>query len=318
MTGQKTMRGFKFIKFTVSFGLLLLFFWLIISYFSLDLFKKGLTSLKDSPILLLIMFTGYLSAFWLRALGWQMYLSRKISISHCMYGLFYSLFFNHLLPVKAGDLIRIGYLASLKTGIRKKEIIESVVVLRVYDLFVLGAISLGFGALIGVRLAPHNFYAFAGIICSGLFLIYLLRSRIPILNGTASHLLRNSLSVKSAVIFLLVASSWMLEAAVVYGTALSFSVHPKVWHSIWVNSLTIAGQVFHFTPGGLGTYEAAMSSALAAIGITPAVALQIAIISHLFKFVFSYLAGAFTLLCAPVSFQRVRLWLKQKKEVKQS
>ncbi|MFE1243679.1 lysylphosphatidylglycerol synthase transmembrane domain-containing protein [Fictibacillus sp. NPDC058756] len=312
------MKGFKTIRIAAAVSLIALFVWLSIRYFSYSLFLEGLTNLIRSPFLLLFMFFGYLSAFFLRALGWQMYLSKNINFRHYLYGLFYSLLVNHLLPVKAGDLMRIGYLSSIKTDTGKTEIMESVVVMRIFDLIVLGAAAIGFGSFIGISLAPDYFYVFVVIIFTGILLLYLLRKKIPFLDRISKNLFCILLSARSIVILLVISLSWILEAAVVYGTLLSFSETAGVWESIWVNSITIAGQVFHFTPGGAGTYEATMSSALIAAGITPAVALQAAIISHLFKFVFSYLAGAFTIVRAPISFKELWLSLKQKKEVNQT
>lgn len=315
MNGLNPMKGFKNIKVAAFVGLMVLFVWLMMRHFSWSLFLEGLTNLIRSPFLLLFMFLGYLAAFFLRAIGWQMYLSKNINFRHYLYSLFYSLFLNHLLPVKAGDLMRIGYLSSIKSDTGKTEIVESVVVMRLFDLIVLGAAAIGFGSIIGISLAHHYFYVFVVTVFTGLLLLYLLRKKIPFLNRFSKNLFSILLSTRSIVILLIISLSWILEAAVVYGTLLSFSQSGGVWESIWVNSITIAGQVFHFTPGGAGTYEATMSSALIAAGITPAVALQTAIISHLFKFVFSYLAGAFTVVKAPISFREMWLSLKQKKEV---
>jgi uncharacterized membrane protein YbhN (UPF0104 family) len=312
------MKGFKAIKITAAVSLMVLFVWLTMRYYSWGLLLEGITNLICNPFLLLFMFFGYLAAFFLRALGWQMYLSKNIKFQHYLYGLFYSLLVNHLLPVKAGDLMRIGYLSSIKSEIGKTEIMESVVVMRIFDLIVLGAASIGFGTFIGISLSPHYFYVFVVTVFTGLLLLYLSRKKIPFLDHLSESLFSILLSARSIGILLIISLSWILEAAVIYGTLLSFSESAVVWESIWVNSITIAGQVFHFTPGGAGTYEATMSSALIAAGITPAVALQAAIISHLFKFVFSYLAGAFTIVRAPISFKELWLSLKQKKEVNQT
>jgi uncharacterized membrane protein YbhN (UPF0104 family) len=62
-----------------------------------------------------------------------------------------------------------------------------------------------------------------------------------------------------------------------------------------VNNLTIIGQVFHVTPGAIGTYETSMSSLLGLYGIDPAQALLIAVIAHAFKFVYSFVGGGLTM-----------------------
>jgi uncharacterized membrane protein YbhN (UPF0104 family) len=312
------MKGFKAIKIAAALSLMTFFIWLTVRYFSFELFIEGLTNLIRSPHILLLMFLGYFAAFFLRALGWQMYLSKDINLRHYLYGLFYSLLVNHLLPVKAGDLIRIGYMNSIKTDVGNKEIAESVIIMRIFDLIVLGIASISIGSVIGISLAPQYFYVFIVAVFLGLLFVYLSREKIPFIDRLSENLFSILLSMRSIGILMIISLSWILEAAVVYGTLLSFSGAASVWESIWVNSITIAGQVFHLTPGGVGTYEATMSSALIAAGITPAVALQAAMISHLFKFIFSFLTGAFTIIKAPISFKELWLSVKQKKEVNQT
>ena len=57
--------------------------------------------------------------------------------------------------------------------------------------------------------------------------------------------------------------SWICEAFVIYEIANSLTF----LQAVWVNSVTIAGQVFQLTPGGLGTYETVMTFALRALGV---------------------------------------------------
>ena len=85
--------------------------------------------------------------------------------------------------------------------------------------------------------------------------------------------------------------SWVLEGIVIWIVVRSLGETIDWPTAIGINSLTIAGQIFNVTPGGIGTYESIMSFLLQSIGFPVALALEIAIITHLLKFLYSYLLG---------------------------
>ncbi|MEX0868686.1 MAG: hypothetical protein WD011_03350, partial [Nitriliruptoraceae bacterium] len=68
-----------------------------------------------------------------------------------------------------------------------------------------------------------------------------------------------------------------------------------------VTAITIAAQAVAVAPGGFGTYEAAATAALVAIGATDAAtALVIALAAHAFKTAYALITGALaTFLPAP-------------------
>jgi uncharacterized membrane protein YbhN (UPF0104 family) len=109
------------------------------------------------------------------------------------------------------------------------------------------------------------------------------------------------------MIILLTAGSWVLEAFVLFGIARTL----PFMQAIWINSITIAGQVFQLTPGGIGTYETVMTFALTAIGVPTADAYEWALLSHGFKFLFSYGAGMIVLLVYPI---QLASFLRQKQK----
>ena len=76
----------------------------------------------------------------------------------------------------------------------------------------------------------------------------------------------------------------------------------------------VAAQVFQFAPGGLATYESIMSFALVQIEMDWKNAYHIALITHAFKFIFSYMAGAAAFILHPISFKNLKRWTAKKGE----
>ncbi len=64
-------------------------------------------------------------------------------------------------------------------------------------------------------------------------------------------------------------SAWVLEAAVVHEVATWFGVGLSYRDAVLVTAVTIAAQTVAIAPGGFGTYEAAGTAALAALGVDP-------------------------------------------------
>ena len=59
-----------------------------------------------------------------------------------------------------------------------------------------------------------------------------------------------------------------------------------------VTAFTILFQVVHFTPGGIGVYEASMTAALQAQGMPGGAVLTLAVLTHGLKFAYSFALGA--------------------------
>lgn len=260
---------------------------------------------------------GYTASFLLKAWAWRLYTGGRLSKAASVQGLFASLFVNHVLPVKAGDLVRAG-LGTRGGALSWGESLQSVAVLRSLDLLTLGAVAasgaLWFGLWEDLRVV--GFFVMAGIALSGLLLVLRfgpeLRRRLGASSLVADQLalLEQALSGgRGWAVWGLTAASWVLEGAVVYGAARIMGVELGFTAAVWVTSVTVAGQVFHFTPGGLGTYESVMSAALAAgLGLPLETAFAVAVATHGFKFVYSYGAGGILLWRSALSWREIRGW----------
>ncbi|MGZ6548773.1 MAG: flippase-like domain-containing protein, partial [Tumebacillaceae bacterium] len=66
------------------------------------------------------------------------------------------------------------------------------------------------------------------------------------------------------------------------------------------------GQVFHITPGAIGTYETTLSGLLQLFGLSAEQALLVAVLAHGFLFLYSFLAGGVAMLLQSLRVRDVR------------
>jgi uncharacterized membrane protein YbhN (UPF0104 family) len=298
-----------------SVFLFIIFILISLRYFDFNYIKEKSMLLLSQPLWLLLMFAGYTLAFFCRALAWKWYVDKDVPFLSYLHALFYSLFVNHLLPVKVGDFVRVGLLMR-KRKISWDESLHSVVVMRSLDLLALGLMASIGSLVIGIAISWNYFFILLFFISIGGLLSYVWarKKKVASLYKHLQIVKQAFSSVKGIWIGALILLSWLLEAVVVLGVSYTLTVPLSVLESIWVNSMTIAGQIFHFTPGGIGNYESVMSFALVGTGVSWQDAYTIAIISHGFKFVFSYLVGVYVLIKSPIRFREVRYWIKEKGE----
>jgi glycosyltransferase AglD len=285
-------------------SLVLIIVFLILSFNYLDLVQLWLKSKEffiNHPKLLAMISICYFTSFLLRAIAWKKYLSDKVELRHCLQGVLLSLFINHIIPIKLGDVIRIGMLLKKEKHITLDEATHSVVIMRLLDI-----LTLIFFTLIGLFLnASEIIFKVPIWILLTLFFICILsitfmRKIYPSMYEKHLLLLKQGLFTPNILLIVpLIIISWMLEGSVVWGVMKSFDNDFSIWKSIWVNSITVGGQVFQITPGGITTYESIMSLTLVTLGIPMIDAYQIAFVSHAYKFIFSYVIGFILLLQAP-------------------
>ena len=92
-------------------------------------------------------------------------------------------------------------------------------------------------------------------------------------------------------VFLLTASAWLAEAAVIWQCARWSGIELSPSEALFVTAVAVASQILAVAPSGFGTYEAASVAAYAILGHDSGVALAAALITHALKTAYSLLAG---------------------------
>lgn len=300
----------KAVKRVVSALLLSTFIMLSFYFLNTESIVNEGRMLAGNPVLLIMIMISYFTAFLARGIAWRLYLHNSVSLRSCLYGLFYSLLLNHLLPVKAGDLARIGIVKARENHLTAQEAVHSVVVLRGLDTAILFA--MGIAGLVILDL-PVNSLFLVSMSAIGVAMAVLLYFRFRNFFDSQLQMLKLGFKGRRGLqIILLTLASWMLEAGIIYGVLTSFRLDTDWVQSIWVNSITVAGQIFQITPGGIASYEAIMVFALGALAIPGETAYSAAVITHGIKFLFAFFAGGLTVAAYPVPLHVLKKWLKRK------
>ncbi|HLF77004.1 MAG TPA: lysylphosphatidylglycerol synthase domain-containing protein [Dehalococcoidia bacterium] len=252
----------------------------------------------DQPLPLVAATLAYTAAFWLRALAWQRLLSKEVGAGRLFSILQASLFLNHLLPLKAGEVARPVLLVG--DGVSWPEATSSTVVARLLDfaaLVLIAAVALSLTA--GSTQQTVALAAGAAVVV--LLLLALLLPRRGVTLPLPGALRSRAEQVQTALAAIelrrvvqvapLVVLSWLLESAMLLAAARLLDIEISLTLAIGATAFTIFFQVVQFTPGGLGLYETSMTSVLALNGVATEDALLLAVITHGLKFAYSFSVG---------------------------
>ena len=252
------------------------------------------SSLAHHPLPLLLALAGYAAAFGLRTWAWTRVLP-ALPTGQAWAALHVSLLGNHVLPLRLGEALRVTSVLR-RTPLEAGPVLASAFALRVADLLAV--------MLLALVVAPHVLltlggpWVWAGVVAGTLALAagLLAVRRLPSLR------LPGPAVAASAVL------AWALEATVIHAVA-ALSGHPiGALDAVAVTAVTIAAQTVALTPGGFGTYEAAATAALVALGLQPGPAFAVALLTHAVKTAYALVLGGAALVApAPGHFGRFRL-----------
>ncbi|MBP3964809.1 lysylphosphatidylglycerol synthase transmembrane domain-containing protein [Paenibacillus lignilyticus] len=285
------------------------FVWLSMQWFHGRQMDAAFKRLLHSPGWIAAMTVGYGCSFWLKAVAWRLYVARENEdrLRTYMYPLLVSLLVNHILPVKLGDLARTGMLAR-QSKVRFDDALHSVAMMRLLDMVSLLLIG-SIGAItLGLSVSPRFLLVMIVLGVVMLALAAWLSRKWKPFQRHFDRLWTTIRSRRGAAVALLTLASWVLEGAVVYGVVHALNLQVGLLQAVWANSMTIAGQLFHVTPGGIGTYETTLTASLGLLGIAGSDGYTAALLSHGYKFGFAYTAGAAALVLGAVSWRELKEW----------
>jgi len=245
---------------------------------------------------------AYAAAFGLRAWSWRRVLP-GLPAGQSWAALHVSLLGNHVLPVRLGEVLRLTSVLR-RTRLPGRPVIASAVALRSADLAAVVLLALVAAPTLLAELAGSwRWLALAvpvALALAGLWWLRRLRhdgAEVRAVGGRSGLLL--------ALAALL---AWALEAAVIWQIAAAAGQHISIPQAIAVTAVTIAAQAVALTPGGLGSYEAAATAALVALGVPAGAGFAIALTTHAVKTGYALVTGAIALVVpAPGYWGRLRV-----------
>jgi uncharacterized membrane protein YbhN (UPF0104 family) len=238
---------------------------------------------------------GYAAAFGLRTAAWCHVLP-QLPAGQSWAALHVSLLGNHVLPFRLGEVLRVTSVLR-RTQLPVAPVVASTVALRATDLLAVVVLAVVaaptvLNDMIATRWAVLlATVVLAGVIAGSLWLRRLPGSRLP------------GVAVIAAAV-----GAWLLESLVVLSVAQAAGISLSFPEAVGVTAVTIVAQAVAVTPGGIGSYEAAGTAALAALGVPVGDALAVVLLTHALKTAYALVVGAVALLLpAPGYWGRWRL-----------
>jgi uncharacterized membrane protein YbhN (UPF0104 family) len=244
------------------------------------------------PFPLALALAAYTLAFVLRAVAWGPLLPVSVPLGRRVRALFAMLAVNHALPGPVGELARARVVSGPDLPIRRA--VLSVVAARVVDV---GAVAL---LLLVGAWAAGEVPAWARVgapLGVGLPLVALAVAR----RRGATLTSRDAARVAALAI-----PSWALECGVLWAVARAAGFDLSLPAALLATCTGVLAQVAAVLPGGIGTYEAGVTSALVVLGLPVAPALAVAASTHMVKFAYAFAVGIPALLVRPPDFGAMR------------
>jgi len=256
-------------------------------------------ALAASPAWLALALGCYAISFWLRAWTWTRMLP-GLSRGQSWAALHVSLLGNHVLPLRLGEVLRVTSVLR-RTPLRTGPVAATTLTLRLVDLFSVAVLALV--AVPGLAADLLGPWAWA-------LAIALAIAVVPAAFWARGLAARPDSGVRLPALTILGTAfvAWALEATLAWQVAHAAGVDLDYSEAIAVTAVAVAAQTVAVTPAGIGSYEAAGTAALAALGVPAATAFAIALATHAVKTAYSLVAGAIALfLPAPGYWGRWRL-----------
>jgi len=250
-------------------------------------------SLKDlikiNPYFLVLASVIYTLTFFVRGLRFE-YILKKIGFKaptlFSSEAVAISQMINVVTPARIGDVVR-AYVFKLRE-VPISSCVSGLAVERLFDLLAVITLSLISIVLLGNTMYLRTiFYAFIVVLL--IIVLVLILSRMENLIGRMSSEVKTALNKGFPILISLSILNWMMDVLTCYIIAIPFNASFfAVMLGVAIANIIKAVPV---TPGGIGTYEVAMTGVLTALGLSPSNSFTIALIDHALKNILTLIIG---------------------------
>jgi glycosyltransferase 2 family protein len=259
--------------------------------------------------------SAVLSFVWMagRAKVWHTLLRDKPKYIDTLFTTAEGYLLNTFLPFRLGELGR-AFLISRKSGMQFGEVLPTIVIERVVDLaFSAGLLIASIPFVVGAQGSEQIGYIVGGLVIVGLFMMYILArnnkwaldifhklsQRFPVLQKFGGSFLEsffNGLSVLTDgwlfIRFLFwMALNWFVALVAYYLITLAFFPQAQPIWALFILGAAAFGGAIPALPGGVGTFEGAVTAALVLFTGDESTALAVALTARLYNYLNSGVIG---------------------------
>ncbi len=298
---SRTLRSIRrpAVAWPLGIAALLVAIWVIAGQVDPDVVERGARAAVSDPAGLALVGTALLLAFWMRAVAWHLVLP-ELTIGQAWSAILLSFSANHVLPLRLGEAVRPAS-AATRTPVPLSALVASTLTLRSADMLAMMALgAIGGEAVLSRVLGAWGWLVLVGVVTVAVGgLVWLLRIRAA---GTTP------IRLPGVRVLVLTVVAWAAEGCVVWQVARWADVSLGYREAVLVTVAAVTAQIAAIAPGGFGTYEAAATAALVALGVPAPVALAVALVTHGVKTMVSFaVAVPAAIWPAPSLLGRLRL-----------
>lgn len=285
---------------------------LLVALFSLTGFTEVFETVgRANPLFIAAIALVYPVSFVFRTWRWRVllrasgHLAGRTNAFRCIMA---GWFLNSVLPARAGDVMR-GYALKTTEDTPFSVALGTIVIERVMDMLVLSAMLAVVAALF-VRSSRAMFLAagafgIGAVLVVGLAIVYFAGDHLADrLDGPISSADRSIRKIQTALArvsgnpfalalsLLLSLPVWLAEIATIYFAGRAIGLQLGIVPTIAAGVSAFVSQAVPVTPGGVGTYEAAIASVLALFGVEWATGTALGLVDHFTRLGVIYVVGA--------------------------
>lgn len=259
--------------------------------------------------------SAILSFVWMagRAKVWHTLLRDKPKYIDTLFSTAEGYLLNTFLPFRLGELGR-AFLISRKAGMQFGEVLPTIVIERVVDLaFSAGLLIASIPFVVGAQGSERIGYVVGGLVIVGLFMMYILArnnkwaldvfhrlsQRFPALQRFGGGFLESFFDGLSVItdgwLFLRflfwMTLNWLVALVAYYLMTLSFFPQAQPVWALFILGAAAFGGAIPALPGGVGTFEGAVTAALVLFTGDESTALAVALTARLYNYLNSGIIG---------------------------
>jgi uncharacterized membrane protein YbhN (UPF0104 family) len=292
--GSRTLGGRRWagLRALAGAAVLAAALWWLVDVIDGDALVTVWNGVRSAPGAMVLALLAYAAAFALRTAVWCR-VQPALPPGQAWAALHVALAANHVLPLRLGEVLRV--LSVLRrTSLPARPVIAAVALLRLGDLLALVVIAAVAApvALLAV-VGGAGAAAVAGASACAVGIAWWWCRRVVRLAGPGNA---TTLRSPDLLVALGTVSAWLLEAGVLWVVADAAGLGLSVAEAAGVTAITVFAQILAVTPGGVGTYEAAGTAGLVALGFGAGEAFAVVFITHAVKTAYSLALGPVALL----------------------
>jgi uncharacterized protein (TIRG00374 family) len=301
----------KLLRWLISLLISGLAIWLVLRQVELSQFVSNLSKISFSTFIFASLV--FLLSYLFRVYCWLVLLKYETTYKDAFFAMGVGYLLNNVLPFRLGEFGR-AILLGNRTKLSTLEVLSSVVVERIFDIFLAAIFMLSMlPRIVNDEFDQGFVFILAALSTVVIVILYMAARFRQVINqwmlawGERSEFVKIRVAPRStqmleglsiltnpkyfALAFGSLTISWLIAFSQNLITFRSLSPQAPFWWMIFTLSAGAFGNALPSAPAGIGVFEGVMVAAFSVLGVDPGVALTQAVVVHFISFFYTSIFG---------------------------